>query len=274
MRLINLKLIQMSTYDEIAFDYHNKRKKPWKYFTSFYTSIKDDFPQDFKENIGVSMDLGCGTGRHAEILSEDSKIYLGTDISYQMIKVAKKSQIDLNLTNQQWINCDIENLPFRKSTIDSTVSIAVIHHIITRKRRKKIILEISDLLKENGKFILSIWGNRNGKNSKLIKRNFFHQRIKEMKLNLQKKRIRNQFNQGLECSDIFISWTARSKGGNTVKLERLYHLYNYNEIQTFSSSLIVKKKCILGNENAGNNYFLYCKKIKKEIKIHDNINGN
>ena len=50
-----------------------------------------------KENIDHSktlLDMGCGTGKHAELLSNKDFIVHGIDISEDMLKIAKKRSKD------------------------------------------------------------------------------------------------------------------------------------------------------------------------------------
>ena len=46
--------------------------------------------------------------------------------------------------------CDNLSLPFRDSSIDAVLSIAVIHHIATAERRVHALRELSRLLRVSG----------------------------------------------------------------------------------------------------------------------------
>ena len=53
--------------------------------------------------------------------------------------------------------CDNLALPFRDSSIDAVLSIAVIHHIATAERRVHALRELSRILKVGGRVMISVW---------------------------------------------------------------------------------------------------------------------
>ena len=53
--------------------------------------------------------------------------------------------------------CDNLALPFRDSSIDAVLSIAVIHHIATAERRVHALREMARVLRVGGKVMISVW---------------------------------------------------------------------------------------------------------------------
>ena len=133
---------KINLYDIIAEDYGRKRKKPWNLFLEFYKELQDLFPLDFGKQGKIYCDLGCGTGRHMEFLAEKADIYIGTDNSFSSLNIAFNNKRK-NIDKIQLLHCDIEHLPFRSGKISIVHSIAVIHHILSRTKRKRVNQKIN-----------------------------------------------------------------------------------------------------------------------------------
>ncbi len=61
------------------------------------------------------------------------------------------------LFSLQILYCDNLHLPFRDSSLDAVLSVAVIHHIVTVERRVRAIREIARTLKVGGRVMISVW---------------------------------------------------------------------------------------------------------------------
>lgn len=247
----------INRYDHIAVDYSKKRSKPWKLFLDFLDIISDINTPEDQLIKGICCDLGCGTGRHQKILTEKADLYIGADLSIKMLEIAK-SNAD-NKINQQWIQCDIENIPFRPNSISTVVSIAVIHHILRRRRRRKVIKKISEITQREGLIIVSVWGATQGKNSFIAKKATFHSRMlgkKHLIKSLKGKYVK------LKRNDIILPWTVISRENKRIEVPRVYHLFNFSELQEFQTenlnTILIRS---LGNEKTGNNYFLLLKRL-------------
>lgn len=248
----------INRYDHIAVDYSKKRSKPWKFFLDFLDIISDINTPEDQIIKGICCDLGCGTGRHQKILTEKADLYIGADLSIKMLEIAK-SNVD-NKINQQWIQCDIENIPFRPNSISTIVSIAVIHHILSKKRRRKVINKICEIIQQKGFILVSVWGATKGKNSFAIKKAKFRARIriKEHTFKFWKGRYLK-----LNKNDILLPWSVISKENKRIEVPRVYHLFNFSELQEFQTPENLNTVLIrsFGNEKTGNNYFLLLKKL-------------
>lgn len=71
----------------------------------------------------IACDLGCGTGFYTKIVSSKIEFTIATDISMNMLKKARKKDIDLLCL------CDAEHLPFRSQSMDLMVSFALLEHV-------------------------------------------------------------------------------------------------------------------------------------------------
>ena len=53
--------------------------------------------------------------------------------------------------------CDNLYIPFKSNIFDHVISIGVIHHLSTEKRRIKAIQELTRILKPGGKLMIYVW---------------------------------------------------------------------------------------------------------------------
>ncbi len=140
----------MSDYDKIAKEYLERRKNKKRF----------DYNRDIEvpaliKIIGpvknkTILDLGCGFGDHAEILSKQKfKQLTGFDISKEIIKFANEKQIP----NTEFFIRDMsKKLPFKNSSFDIAYSSLAIHYI---KNINKLFKEINRVLKKEGTFSFS-----------------------------------------------------------------------------------------------------------------------
>lgn len=131
-----------NTYNEVAEEFEQTRKK--------YSSETEELKAYVKEKEKV-LDLGCGTGRLYEIFSAQGGDYTGIDFSEKLIQIAKEKYGD------KFVLGDILNLPFPNENFDSVWAIASLHHIPTKKFRKKVLDHIRRVLKPGGKVVATCW---------------------------------------------------------------------------------------------------------------------
>ena len=112
-----------------------------------------------KENTDYSktiLDMGCGTGKHAELLSDKNYIVHGIDISEDMLKVAinrsKNKEHKLVFTNS-----NIQELNLNKK-FDVVVSL---FHVMSYQNNPNELIKAfrvaKDHLKNDGIFIFDFW---------------------------------------------------------------------------------------------------------------------
>jgi len=99
------------------------------------------------------LDVGCGAGMMAKEIANKGYEILGMDYSYNMVRKAKavcnvNTKLDTN-----FLQGDIESLPFKNSVFDMVLCLGVISYL---KSEQKTLQEMSRILKPGGTMILSI----------------------------------------------------------------------------------------------------------------------
>ncbi len=120
--------------------------------SNFYRQTFETINIEKDKNI---LDLGCGTGTVAIIVSElypNAKI-IGIDASPQMIAIAEK-KIYMSESNIDFIIALAEKLPFNDHKFDLIYSFEVFHHLPDIVKNQALN-EIFRLLKPNGIFLLN-----------------------------------------------------------------------------------------------------------------------
>ncbi|MFZ2656332.1 MAG: class I SAM-dependent methyltransferase [Victivallales bacterium] len=89
-------------------------------------------------------DLGCGSGVFTGILKQKGFRVLGLDLSHKILEAGKKSH-DLN-----FVNGDVEFLPFKDSSIDFVMFSGMLHHL---PDKELCAVEAFRVLKPGGAFV-------------------------------------------------------------------------------------------------------------------------
>jgi len=132
-------------YDQMADKFSSTRNFFWRdlSFIGDYAKAKDKI-----------FDFGCGNGRILEILQDKNIQYWGADVSRKLINLAKTKYPQFK---EHFSKIEVEeSLPFKENFFNLVFSIAVFHHFPPKYQKKKI-KEIYDLLKPDGKIILTAW---------------------------------------------------------------------------------------------------------------------
>ncbi len=247
--------MENSCFNQIAKDYHLKRKKPWRPLIFFLEHLKHK-GYTFK---GISLDLGCANGRNFKIMNTPPNKLIGLDISLELLKIAKINLKDINQYSQyesnffQLILGDIRSLPFREKSLHNIYSIATFHHLKKNDIRKNTILQIYTHLKKNGKFIITVWR----KWQKKFRIYFF---LEWFKRNFMLNYKTQQKIVGLdEFGDKYIPWTL-SKEQETYN--RFYHFFSKHELQKLLKNFDIVEFKITGGPTEKDNFFiLACKHV-------------
>ena len=75
-----------------------------------------------REEVKITVDVGCGTGKLLELLSHSSEVNLGIDLSVQMLSRAKQRMTDSTF---QLVRADASHLPLRNSIADRVTSVSM-----------------------------------------------------------------------------------------------------------------------------------------------------
>ncbi len=95
-----------------------------------------------KYSNGIALDLGCGTGYHLDFLDRP----IGLDVSEKMVKIAEKK-------NKPLIQAEIENIPFKDSSINTALCFYSTLNMINLSQGIK---EIHRILIDNGLVLISV----------------------------------------------------------------------------------------------------------------------
>ena len=94
------------------------------------------------EKPGVVLDLACGTGEIAALISDRADFVIGLDYSLPMLKVARKK-----LPEIPFIRGDALNLPFKENSFDTVLVSLGLRHFDNNDRALR---EIKRILKPGG----------------------------------------------------------------------------------------------------------------------------
>jgi ABC-2 type transport system ATP-binding protein len=102
-----------------------------------------------EQNLGEVIEFGCGTGYFTKILAKNSRHIIASDLSDEMLEVAKsKLKKFKNITVKK---ADCEDASFKSEKFDTVVLINVIHFI---RNSFKSLQESYRILKNNGLLLL------------------------------------------------------------------------------------------------------------------------
>ena len=125
-----------------------------KYYDKFYQSKnyekEVDFLMNFINDGDKIIDIGCGTGIHASLISRKGFNVDGLDLNKEMIDIAKK-RLNSSLYVQNVLNINIDE---RYDVIISMF--AVINHLKNTSELKKCLSNMKGILKRNGTIIIDL----------------------------------------------------------------------------------------------------------------------
>ncbi|WP_254534834.1 class I SAM-dependent methyltransferase [Halomarina litorea] len=177
------------TYDRIAAHFSQTREYPWPEVESF---VDDAAP------VGTALDLGCGNGRHAELLAERADRVVGVDLSGELLRTARDRAADRGYAERlSLVGGDASSLPLRDASVGLGVYIAALHHLPSRAARRASLDELARVLTPTGRALVSVWS------------------VTHSKFDAE------------EGFDTTVDWTL--PGGETV--DRFYHVYDLGEFE-------------------------------------------
>ena len=200
-----------TTYDRIASHFSKTREYAWPEIEAFLEGRSGD----------VGLDLGCGNGRHAEVLATHTQRVVGVDASRGLLAEAadraRERGFDLDLAVG-----DAGSVPLRDDSVDLGLYVATIHHLRPRERRLASLNELARVLTPGGRALVSAWSTA-------------HSRFEDEETT----------GSGLDTN---VDWTL--PGGETVP--RYYHVYDPEEFdrELAESALVVESSTV----SSGNCY--------------------
>lgn len=98
------------------------------------------------------LDLGCGNGRYYGVVKYNNADYIGIDNSEKLLEEARKKYPEARFQL-----ADALSIPFADKSFDKVYSMAVFHHIPSKKIRLEFLKEAKRVLKDDGIFVLTVW---------------------------------------------------------------------------------------------------------------------
>uniref|UniRef100_A0A182QSX5 Fe2OG dioxygenase domain-containing protein n=1 Tax=Anopheles farauti TaxID=69004 RepID=A0A182QSX5_9DIPT len=135
-------------YNEIAKHFSDTRHSPWPRVEAFVRSLPPG---------AVLLDIGCGNGKY--LASNGAALMFGGDRSDGLLQVCVERGFNV-------LQCDCLAVPFRDESVDACISIAVIHHLATERRREKAIAEMLRVLRPGGRALIYVWAKNQEANAK------------------------------------------------------------------------------------------------------------
>ncbi|OYR58676.1 class I SAM-dependent methyltransferase [Halorubrum halodurans] len=178
-----------STYDRIAGHFAKTREYAWPEVESFLEG----------RHVGRALDVGCGNGRHTELLADRAEGAVGVDLSRGLLREAVRRARDRGFAARTaFVHGDAAALPIAGDAIDLAVYVATLHHLSPRSARIRSLDELARVLRPGATALVSAWSTA-------------HDRFDRE-----------------EGFDTTVDWTL--PGGETVP--RYYHVYDPEEFAT------------------------------------------
>jgi ubiquinone/menaquinone biosynthesis C-methylase UbiE len=98
----------------------------------------------------IVLDAGCGDGRFVLDARAAGFDVTGIDVSARALRFAKAYSPDA-----EFVEGDVAEMPFRKSSFDAVVCMHVLEHIVPEKA-PRVVAEIARVLKPGGTLILAV----------------------------------------------------------------------------------------------------------------------
>ena len=202
------------TYQIIAQDFSVTRAYLWSSVKKFLGLIEPG---------SIITEIGSGNGKN--LIERKDCINLAFDLCSKFCEISKGRGVDSVVANNI-------KVPLRSNSADYVMSIAVIHHLCTEKRRLQSICELVRILKPGGKLLIQVWALE------------------------QAKTARRQFSQ----ADNFVEFQNSQK---TVKEKRFYHVFQKGELESLVEQ-IPETEIIESCWERGN-WVMVLQKTKKKV---------
>ncbi len=121
----------------------------------------------------IVLDVGCGNGKYlaSAVMETRGGYACGLDASLPLLNTAREKVKEIG-DCEHFVDLgigDCVNIPIRDHSVDLCLSIAVLHHLSTEKRRARAITEIGRVLRKNtGKALIYVWALEQPADSKRV----------------------------------------------------------------------------------------------------------
>lgn len=132
-------------YDNIANHFAKTRHSPWPEVRAFLEDAN---------SAAVGLDIGCGNGRHTELLAERCDLAVGVDLSGELLGIARA---EVGNSDRSFVQGSATDLPLQNSTVELGLYIATLHHLPDRDARVRSLSDLSRVLAPGGRALVSVW---------------------------------------------------------------------------------------------------------------------
>ncbi len=222
----------MSQYDAFANDFARSRSRPWDFLVAFMQELTD---LKLLKQYELGIDIGCGNGQNSTLLENISSIYVGLDLSWELLCKAKKNNSDL-------IQADVQAMPFRDETFDFGLCVAVLHHVLGRGSRQHAINEIRRIMSPRGNLFVTVWRRWQVRFRKF----FLHEGFCNAVL---------YFPAGQkDFGDVELGWGDPK---HRIIYPRSYHLFTRAELRNLLNNFQILFSKLTGHKNERTNYIAF-----------------
>jgi len=113
--------------------------------------ILDQILKDRYQARAKILDAGCGNGRNLKWFYKSGYEIYGTDTNKERLKVCKKVY---ELQKSNFIEADVEQIPFESNTFEHVICIAVLHFANDLSQYLKMFDELLRILKPRGSLLI------------------------------------------------------------------------------------------------------------------------
>ncbi|MDS0221120.1 class I SAM-dependent methyltransferase [Haloarcula sp. S1AR25-5A] len=132
------------TYEDIGDHFSKTREYAWPEVESFV---------DESGGVETALDIGCGNGRHAELLAGVADTVVGLDASRALLQAATDRVGD----SVALLQGDATRLPLVAGSVDLAVYVATLHHLPSQSARRASLDELARVLTPDGRALVSAW---------------------------------------------------------------------------------------------------------------------
>ncbi len=139
---------------EAAADYFASIAKDWDSLRKLQiseTKVEAAILKMLTGELGNFLDLGTGTGRMLELLSNRATRSVGVDLSHEMLSYARLKLEKAGLTNSQVRQGDIFNLPMESGHFDTVIIHQVLHYL---DQPLPVLKEAARVMKQGAKLLI------------------------------------------------------------------------------------------------------------------------
>lgn len=115
---------------------------------------------DIRRQAWKVLDLGCGTGRHVKLFSEQGFDTYGVDIAFINVEFSRNWMASLEMPARLVVGSSCR-LPYRSKSFDVVVSHGVLDHMTLREARDSVE-EVRRLLNPEGLFYVDLISKQDG----------------------------------------------------------------------------------------------------------------